>query len=76
MNEYVFFCVKNLQGKKKMKTSTIKNVKTSTIVYICAVVLWTKPRGLGGCIHHFRDLGYVNYRKYKNVNYRLGFVLG
>ena len=71
MNEYVFFfCVKNLQGKKKMKN--VNYQKCQNVNYRFYSVLWT----MGFRLHHFRDLGYVNYRKYKNVNYRLGFVLG
>jgi hypothetical protein len=78
MNEYVFFFLreKSSREKKDEKRQLSKMSERQLSFLFCAVVLWTKPRGLGGCIHHFRDLGYVNYRKYKNVNYCLGFVLG
>ena len=76
MNMFFFLREKSPREKKDEKRQLSKMSKRQLSFLFCAVVLWTKPRGLGGCIHHFRDLRYVNYRKYKNVNYCLGFVLG
>jgi len=75
MNMFIFLREKSPREKKDEKRQLSKMSKRQLSFLFCAV-LWTKPRGLGGCIHHFRDLEYVNYRKYKNVNYCLGFVLG
>ena len=76
MDEFVFFfALKISKGKKKMKNVNYPKCRNVNSRFYS--VLWCYGlRGLGGCIHHFRDLGYVNYRKYENVNYCLGFVLG
>ena len=75
MDECVFFFLreKSPREKKDEKRQLSKMLKRQLSFLFCAVVLWTRGGGSGGYMHHFRDLGYVNYRKYKNVNYCLGF---
>ena len=79
MNEWIcffFWREKSSREKKDEKRQLSKMLKRQLSFLFCAVVLWTMITDGFKRLHHFRDLGYVNYRKYKNVNYCLGFALG
>ena len=73
MNMFFFWREDFSREKKDEKRQLAKMSKRQLSFLFCAVVLWTMGFRR---LHHFRDLGYVNYRKYKNVNYCLGFALG